>query len=431
VSAPFKKYTESTKKTPREVELLDPIEGSFARLSFPTAIEETVKDVSLKLGARGAILAGWLPILRSYVPIATFGIREPTNIRSLSRFEQRQNWSPVTILSENELRSVFGGIKLSSAVCAPFVAREELQLVLSVLDVTGVTEEDHLLNGLVNEIANELGRQIEKSIIHVLGVAADRRCTFARLLARDTKWVSVIFGDMRGFTPATEILGRLEGQVTDSSGTWIQMPQPAELINQYCKCMLDALKPHGRIDKFIGDGVMGIVGDILEEADDQKTVLRGICTATRMYDAFAALLEEWDDTTGGWIPTFREYFNEDIDLRVGIGVGFGPAVFDFYGSDEYREYTGVGDTVNTAQRLEDRACKQDEKGDECEPILVSQTVRERAGPLCLPNPEPHPLVVTGKANPLLAYGVTSFNREECNRVVGTQCENCPGGQWPL
>jgi class 3 adenylate cyclase len=190
--------------------------------------------------------------------------------------------------------------------------------------------------------------------------------------------------------------------------------------------MADAICVHGRVEKFMGDGVMGIVGDLMEEPDDQNIVLKALCTATRMCDSFRTVVEGWEQA---WIPGFQKQFNEEIDLKIGIGINFGPAVFDFYGSPDHKEYTAIGDTVNTAKRLEELAGKTDESGEEYEPILISQTMFARAQGFL--QCKRHAISIRGKGYRMPVYGVTEFDRDKCFGKVQCSDHNCPRGRWQV
>lgn len=126
-----------------------------------------------------------------------------------------------------------------------------------------------------------------------------------------------------------------------------------------------------------------------------------------MHSTFCDMVMNWSSTEKGWFPKFRRYFNEDIDLRLGIGINYGPAAFDFYGSNYYREYAAIGDTVNTAERLKESANKSNESDERLEPILISQTAFTRVEPFI--QVTKHLLNLRGKAIPVSAYGLREFN----------------------
>jgi adenylate cyclase len=337
---------------------------------------------------------------------------------------------PTALFGANALASEFEDAALTSAVSAPILVRDALQGVLSVLDIGGLLQEDDLLNGLVQEIANLLGQEIDRSLGPALAqqrIASGEYC-LAHLFHQGSKWVAVMFADLRGFTSATELLAVRRGHLVDSGGMPVDLPDPAGLVSQFCGRMVEEVCVFGRVDKLIGDAVMAVVGDLLPAVDEERTVLQAVCTSTRMCDVFQDLVDEWQDPGGGWLPQFRRHFNEDVNLRLGIGINFGPAVFGFYGSEDHKEYTAIGDVVNTAQRLEDQASREDDRGVDREPILISQTVYVRAAPY-LTGIVPHRLSVPGKARPITGYGVTGFDRERCRAAHGGACDQCPGGQW--
>lgn len=146
------------------------------------------------------------------------------------------------------------------------------------------------------------------------------------VLGGERREISVLFSDIRNFTTLSESLAPEE---------------VVELLNHYFErvCTI-LLAEQATIDKFIGDAVMAEFGAPLAQADHADRALR---SAVKMI-AIAQELSVW----------VRERFPERSLPRfeIGIGIHSGPAVVGNIGSPERMEYTAIGDTVNTASRLE-------------------------------------------------------------------------------
>ncbi len=158
--------------------------------------------------------------------------------------------------------------------------------------------------------------------------------------------ITVLFSDIRGFTTLSELLAPEE---------------VVELLNQYFQRVCAALlAEEATIDKFIGDAVMAEFGAPLAQPDHADRALRAAIALQRTAQEFA-----------GWV---RERFPDRQlpDFAVGIGLHTGAAVVGNIGSQWRMEYTAVGDTVNTASRLEGMT-----KTVGC-PILVSRATYEAA-----------------------------------------------------
>ncbi len=157
------------------------------------------------------------------------------------------------------------------------------------------------------------------------------------------RYVAILFADLRGFTTISE--GRLPYDVVF-------------LLNRYFRATGQAVQAAGgRVDKFIGDGVMAIFG--LDSPPD-VACRQGLDAARRM----AAALDELNEALAGDL---------DQPLRIGIGLHAGPAIVGEMGYDRVASLTAIGDVVNIASRLESLT---KEFGVE---LVVSQEVLDGAG----------------------------------------------------
>ena len=159
--------------------------------------------------------------------------------------------------------------------------------------------------------------------------------------------VVVLFADIRGFT------------------TWTENAEPDELVgrlNDYFDAMVGAIHGEGGVvDKFIGDAIMSVFDGVLPHEAPEDAALRA---ALAMQAALAELNVKWQ----------REGLEP---WRTGIGLHRGEVVVGSIGSESRRDFTVLGDAVNTASRLEGLT---KELG---APILLSEAVvlrlRDRGG----------------------------------------------------
>jgi adenylate cyclase len=134
--------------------------------------------------------------------------------------------------------------------------------------------------------------------------------------------IAVLFTDIRDFTRLAET----------------KLPYDVVfLLNRYCRAMGEAIETAGgRVDKFTGDGVMALFG---LDTNGPEACRQALAAARRMSTQLVALNEEL-------APDLR------APLAMGVGVHFGPAIVGDMGDGRWRSLTAVGDTVNTASRLE-------------------------------------------------------------------------------
>jgi adenylate cyclase len=141
----------------------------------------------------------------------------------------------------------------------------------------------------------------------------------AALIAHERD-LTVLFADLVGFTSMAEGL---------------PPQQVAVLLNAFFARMADAIFQHdGTLDKFIGDSVLAIYGAPL---DLPNHALNAVRSAQTMRRALAALNAERPDSV----------------LRMRIAIHTGVALVGDMGSPKRREYTVLGDVVNTAARIEE------------------------------------------------------------------------------
>ncbi len=140
-------------------------------------------------------------------------------------------------------------------------------------------------------------------------------------LSGQTRQISVLFSDIRGFTSLSET----------------RPPQEVvQLLNRYFSLQVAVVFKHGgTLDKFIGDCIMAFWGAPLDDADH---ALHAVACALEMEQ----VLKDFRTELGA----------EGQHFDVGIGIHSGSAVVGFIGAEQKLDYTAIGDTVNLASRIE-------------------------------------------------------------------------------
>ncbi len=186
---------------------------------------------------------------------------------------------------------------------------------------------------------------------------------------------TIMFTDIRGFTPITESLG--------PQGT-------VGFLNDYFTLMVEEIsKVDGMLDKFIGDAIMAAFGLPIPHDDDEDR-------ATRAAIAMIKTLWQWN---------IERKAKGQLPADMGIGINTDEVVSGNIGSPKRMNYTLIGDGVNLAARLES-ACKQYGAR-----ILISEnTFKKLKGTYRIRDIDD--VVVKGKTKPVGVYEVLDYHTDE-------------------
>lgn len=190
-------------------------------------------------------------------------------------------------------------------------------------------------------------------------------------LGGENRDIAVLFVDIRGFTTMSEAL---------------EPEQVVEILNHYLNLTTTAIfKNKGTLDKFVGDATMAVFNSPFD-LDDY--VFRAVCAAMDIVAGGEALEHE-----------LMEQYGRSVGF--GVGVNCGPAVVGNVGCEFRMDFTAIGDTVNTAARLEANA----KKGQ----VLISDAVYERIKDR-IEAEEVGEIPLKGKSKGVFVYSVTKVNR---------------------
>ncbi len=192
-------------------------------------------------------------------------------------------------------------------------------------------------------------------------------------LGGENRDIAVLFVDIRGFTPMSESL---------------EPEQVVDILNSYLNLTTNSIFDNGgTLDKFIGDATMAVFNAPFD-LDDY--VFRAVKTAKAIVDGGNAIESQ-----------FLEKYGKSVSF--GVGVNCGPAVVGNIGCDFRMDYTAIGDTVNTAARLESNA----KRGQ----VLISEYVYEKVKDRITVE-EIGEIPLKGKSKGVFVYSLVDINEEE-------------------
>jgi adenylate cyclase len=247
---------------------------------------------------------------------------------------------------------------LRSAMCAPLLGKDRLFGILYVDNLekaSAFTQEELNVFALV---AAQAGAAIDNTVAHEkIAQQSLQRSALERFLSPEVaemvvanpdirlggvnQEVTVMFADIRGFTPMSENL---------------EPSRVVEILNEYFTRVTDVIFDNGgTLDKYIGDAVMAVFGAPISKGNDAANAVNSAVQIQRL------LIELNRDAAARKWP----------ELRVGIGINTGNAIAGNIGSPRRLDYTVVGDVVNTAQRLMANATGAQ--------ILISESTAKKLG----------------------------------------------------
>ena len=192
-------------------------------------------------------------------------------------------------------------------------------------------------------------------------------------LGGENRDIAVLFVDIRGFTPLSESL---------------KPEQVVEILNEYLNLTTNAIfKNSGTLDKFIGDATMAVFNAPFALEDYE---FKAVCAA-------------WDIVAGAKAleQSCMERFGKSVAF--GVGVNCGEAVVGNIGCDFRMDYTAIGDTVNTAARLEANAGRGK--------VYISEELRNRLGDRITVE-EVGEIPLKGKSKGIFVYSLTGIEGKE-------------------
>ncbi len=194
--------------------------------------------------------------------------------------------------------------------------------------------------------------------------------TYELKLGGENRNIAVLFVDIRGFTPLSESL---------------EPEQVVDILNGYLALTTASIFRHGgTLDKFIGDATMAVFNAPFDTEDY----------------VYKAILSAWDIVQGGNRIEKEYYARYGKHVGFGVGVNLGPAVVGNIGCDFRMDYTAIGDTVNTAARLEANAPRGT--------VYISEYVYEQVKDRVTVE-EVGEIPLKGKSKGVFVYSVTAVN----------------------
>jgi len=259
---------------------------------------------------------------------------------------------------------VLGLLQIDTHDAARSFNRDDLELAIAAsqqaaiavnnaLQIAKIAHETNLKNNLSRFVPGALAEQVISGKIDIN-------------LGGSTYLATILFSDIIGFTSLSEKMSP---------------EQLVGMMNAYFERVVPCiLSGNGSVDKFIGDAIMGVWGVPIDKG---SAATDAVASALAMQAALVGFNSQQASHGGP-------------NLGMGIGLNSGTVVAGNIGFDKTQNYTVLGDTVNTAQRLESAAGRDQ--------VLISQNTWTACVGAAFGIAMP-PLRVKNKSEPLTTYSV--------------------------
>lgn len=222
----------------------------------------------------------------------------------------------VPLVHHDEL---LGIMHLDSMVATNAFGEKDLQIFAGVGNQAAVAIANSLLAQKIEEEAKtraQFQRLLSPNLVEQV-VAGKLQLEKGGALSE----VTLLFADIRGFTPMSES----------------HAPQEiVRMLNEYFELMVDVIFKHqGTLDKFVGDEIIALFGAPVALPNAE---LKAVECALEMM----RVIKDWNRL---------RLAEEQVEVRVGIGINTGTVVTGAIGSSRALQYTAIGDAVNTTARL--------------------------------------------------------------------------------
>ncbi len=218
------------------------------------------------------------------------------------------------------------------------------------------------------KVLNAFKKYVAPEIIDEISKSGD----FQIKLGGENRDIAVLFVDIRGFTTMSEVL---------------EPEQVVEILNEYLSLTTKSIFDNsGTLDKFVGDATMAVFNSPFDLPDYE---FKAVCAAMDIVNGGKALEK-----------TLMEKYGRTVGF--GVGVNVGPAVVGNIGCEFRMDFTAIGDTVNTAARLEANA----KKGQ----VLISDVLYERVKDR-VEVKDIGEIPLKGKSKGVFVYEVTEVHRD--------------------
>jgi len=258
---------------------------------------------------------------------------------------------------------------LSYALFAFNVAIETATLLLIWASqfVLGLSWQKYVESNQQRFVTDLLGKNVSPQVAKAMIADVDT------VVSGQRQEVTLFFSDIRGFTSISEQL---------------EPDETSQLLNHYFTQMLPLINQfNGTVDKLMGDGIMAFYGAPIAQAQHAD------CAA---------------DTALQMIQTMGQLRQHPIkgcsQIRIGIGLNTGPAIIGILGSQDFWDYTAIGDSVNLASRLEGVNKVYGTQ------IILSAATRAQLSTRFVVR-ELDYVVVKGKATPVTIYELLGYQGE--------------------